>query len=79
MWAPGIFLAIFALLGATVVLLYSGLFVIGIPLFVIGVAVIGFLDFQRRRKHLGDIEHLRDEAKAEQVEFTARDKQTLAG
>jgi hypothetical protein len=78
MWAPGLFLGIFALLGATVVLLYSGLFVIGIPLFVIGVIAIGVLDFKRRRHRVADIKHLRDQAKTEGVEFTERDRQTLA-
>jgi hypothetical protein len=78
MWAPGFFLGIFALIGATVVLLYSGLFVIGIPLFVIGVIAIGLLDFQRRRRHVADIKHLRDQARAEGVQFTQRDRQTLA-
>jgi hypothetical protein len=78
MWAPGFLLAIAALIGATVMFLYSGLFVIGIPLFVLGVVAIGVLDLQRRRRHVGEVDSFRDQAKAEEIEFTERDKQTLA-
>lgn len=77
MWAPGFLLAIFALIGATVVLLYSGLFVIGIPLFIVGVIAIGAFDFTRRRRHVGEVDEFRDQAKAEEVEFTERDQRTL--
>ena len=78
MWAPGLLLGIAALIGATVMLLYSGLFVLGVPLFVVGVVVIGVLDFRRRRRHVGDIKDFRDQAKAEEIEFTERDQRTLA-
>ena len=78
MWAPGFLLAIAALIGATVMLLYSGLFVIGIPLFVIGVIAIGLFDLQRRRRHVGEVDAFRDQAKAEEIDFTERDRQTLA-
>ena len=77
MWAPGFLLGIFALVGATVVLLYSGLFVIGIPLFVLGVIAIGVLDYNRRRRHVGEVQDFRDQAKAEEVEFSERDRRTL--
>ena len=78
MWAPGLLLGIAALIGATVMLLYSGLFVVGIPLFVGGVVMIGALDFRRRRRHVDDIKDFRDQAKAEEIEFTERDQRTLA-
>jgi hypothetical protein len=78
MWAPGPLLAVAALFALTVVLLYSGLFVVGVPLFVIGVVVIGMLDLRRRRRHVDEISDFRDQAKAEEVEFTDRDQQTLA-
>ncbi len=77
MWAPGLLLGIAALVGATVALLYSGLFVIGIPLFVLGVVAIGVLDYTRRRRHVGEVKDFRDQAKAEEIEFTERDQQTL--
>jgi hypothetical protein len=78
MWAPGLLLGIAAFFALTVVLLYSGLFVVGVPLFVIGVIAIGVLDFQRRRRHVDDVKGFRDQAKAEEIEFTERDRQTLA-
>jgi len=77
MWAPGLLLGIAALIGATVVLLYSGL-VIGIPLFLVGVVAIGVLDYRRRSRHLGEIKEFRDRAKPEEIEFTERDQRTLA-
>ena len=78
MWAPGFLLGLAALIGATVMLLYSGLFVIGVPLFVVGLVVIGVLDLRRRRRHTGEIKEFRDQAKAEEIEFTERDQHTLA-
>jgi hypothetical protein len=78
MWAPGILAALAVLAGAAVMLLYSGLFVIGVPLFVIGVVLIGVLDFQRRRRHVGQVEGFRSEAKPDKVEFTEQDRRTLA-
>ena len=78
MWAPGILLGIAALAGASLLLLFSGLFVIGIPLFVIGVIAIGVLDYSRRRRHTGEIKEFRDQAKEEEIEFTERDKRTLS-
>ena len=78
MWAPGLLLGIAALIGATVMLLYSGLFVVGVPLFVGGVVLIGVLDHRRRRRHVDDIKDFRDQAKAEEIEFTERDQRTLA-
>ena len=78
MWAPGILLAVAALAGASLLLLFSGLFVIGIPLFVIGVVAIGALDYSRRRRHTGEIKEFRDQAKEEEIEFTERDKRTLS-
>ena len=78
MWAPGLLLGIAALAGATLIFLFSGLFVVGIPLFVIGVAAIGALDYSRRRRHTGEIKEFRDQAKEEEIEFTERDKRTLA-
>ena len=78
MWAPGLLLGIAALIGATVMLLYSGLFVLGIPLFLVGVLLIGALDYRRRRSHMDEIKDFRDQAKAEEIEFTERDQRTLA-
>jgi hypothetical protein len=51
---------------------------VALPVAVIGIVVIGFLDFNRRRKQTQQLGELRDQAKADQVEFTERDKETLA-
>ena len=78
MWAPGLLLAIAAVVGLTGMLLYSGLIVVGIPLFVVGVAAIGAIELSRRRRQVGSIADHRRQAKAEEVEFSERDRQTLA-
>jgi UDP-N-acetylmuramyl pentapeptide phosphotransferase/UDP-N-acetylglucosamine-1-phosphate transferase len=56
----------------------GGAVVVALPVAVIGIVVIGFLDFNRRRKQTQQLGELRDQAKADQVEFTERDKETLA-
>ena len=78
MWAPGLLLAIAALAGATLILLFSGLFIVGIPLFLIGVVAIGVFDFTRRRRHTGELKEFREQAQDEEIEFTQRDKRTLS-
>jgi hypothetical protein len=44
---------------------------------ILGVASIGVVDFQRRRKQARDMHDFREQAKAESVEFTERDEETL--
>ena len=56
----------------------GGAVVVALPVAVVGIAAVGFLDFSRRRKQTKQLGVFRDEAKAEQVEFTERDKETLA-
>jgi Sec-independent protein secretion pathway component TatC len=58
--------------------LLFGQVVIALPLALIGIALVAFVDFNRRRRQSQQIEHIRDEAKADKVEFTERDKETLA-
>jgi uncharacterized protein (DUF58 family) len=52
--------------------------VVALPVAIVGVAAVGFLDFNRRRKQTQQLGEFRDQAKAEQVEFTERDRETLA-
>ena len=78
MWPPALFLGIVALLAVTVGLMIAGMVIFAIPIFIVGVVALGVIDFQRRRRHAGEIKDFRDQAKADKVEFTERDQQTLA-
>ena len=49
-----------------------------VPVAAIGIAILGVLDVRRRRNKAKTVEEFRDEAKAEKVDFTERDKETLA-
>ena len=55
----------------------GGAVILALPLALIGIAVIFALDVRRRRRQAADVGKVRDEAKTEDVEFTARDKETL--
>ncbi|HKF79639.1 MAG TPA: hypothetical protein VKB17_02310 [Thermoleophilaceae bacterium] len=57
-------------------------FAIGAPVFAVPIAIvaavaIGAFDMSRRRKQTKQMHDLREKAKAESVEFTPRDKETL--
>jgi hypothetical protein len=52
--------------------------ILGVPIAILGVAVIGALTFARRRKEAGSLRKFREDAGAENVEFTERDRETLA-
>jgi Flp pilus assembly protein TadB len=73
-------LIIIAFLIALVVMSFSfagGAVVVALPVAVVGIAIVGFLDFRRRQGQAQSVEHLRDQAAAEKVDFTERDKETL--
>ena len=77
----GVSLIVVALLVGLVAMSFAfggGAVVVALPVAVVGIAAVGFLDFNRRRKQTKQLGVFRDEAKAEQVEFTERDKETLA-
>ena len=57
-------------------------FAIGAPIFAVPIAIIGIVaigasDIRRRRTQARQMGQFREEAKAENVEFTERDKETL--
>jgi uncharacterized protein (DUF58 family) len=56
----------------------GGAVIVALPIAVLGIAAVGFIDFNRRRKQSRSVEELRQGAKAEKVDFTERDKETLA-
>jgi UDP-N-acetylmuramyl pentapeptide phosphotransferase/UDP-N-acetylglucosamine-1-phosphate transferase len=51
--------------------------ILAVPIAIVGVALIGVLDMRRRRRQANEMHHFREQAKAESVEFTPRDKETL--
>ncbi|MGE5635805.1 MAG: hypothetical protein ACM3UV_02520 [Nocardioidaceae bacterium] len=55
----------------------GGAVIVAVPVALIGVAVIAALDWRKRRTRARSMEELREEAKADKVEFTSRDKETL--
>jgi UDP-N-acetylmuramyl pentapeptide phosphotransferase/UDP-N-acetylglucosamine-1-phosphate transferase len=51
--------------------------VLAVPIAIVGVAVIGASDMRRRRKQSRQMHDFRERAKAESVDFTPRDEETL--
>jgi UDP-N-acetylmuramyl pentapeptide phosphotransferase/UDP-N-acetylglucosamine-1-phosphate transferase len=51
--------------------------VLAVPIAIVGVALIGAIDLRRRRRQARELHGFREEAKAESVEFTPRDRETL--
>lgn len=58
--------------------LIPGAPIFGLPIVAILIVVLGAVEFRRRQAERQSMEGLRDEAKAEEIEFTARDRETLA-
>ena len=56
----------------------GGAVVVAIPVALLLAGGIVMFDMNRRRKQLKDVQQFREEAKAEKVEFTERDKESLA-
>lgn len=50
--------------------------VFALPIVVAGIALIGLVTFRRRREQALDMAEFREQAKAEKVELTPRDKRT---
>jgi predicted RNA methylase len=57
--------------------LLFGVGIIGVPVALLGVAVVAALDFTKRRKQATSIHAHRERARTDKVEFTERDEQTL--
>jgi hypothetical protein len=56
----------------------GGAVIVTIPIAVIGIAIVGLLDFRRRADEAKSAKALREDASAEKVDFTERDQETLA-
>lgn len=52
--------------------------ILGVPIALVVLGLFGLVQMQRRRKTAQDIHEFREQAKAEKVEFTARDRETQA-
>jgi uncharacterized membrane protein len=57
--------------------LIPGAPIFGLPIVLILVVALGFFEMRRRKTEAQSMESFRGEAKAEPIEFTERDKQTL--
>jgi uncharacterized protein (DUF58 family) len=68
----------FLLALVAIAVVFPGAALVAIPLAVLVILAVGFIDFSRRRKQSRSVEELREEAKAEKVDFTERDKETLS-
>ena len=55
----------------------GGAVIVAIPLAVLAIGAIAAFDFSRRRQQAKQVHDFREDAKAEGVEFTDRDKETL--
>jgi hypothetical protein len=55
----------------------GGAVIVAVPLALVVVGVVAFIDLNRRRTQMRNIHRHRDEARTDRVEFTERDHQTL--
>jgi uncharacterized membrane protein len=73
-------LVVGAFAGALVAMSFAfagGAVIVALPVAFVAIAVAGIVDLRRRQKQVGDVRELREDAKAEKVDFTERDKETL--
>jgi len=56
----------------------GGAVIVALPVAAVAIVAVGLIDLRRRRKQVEDVREFRDQAKAEKVDFTERDKETLA-
>jgi MprA protease rhombosortase-interaction domain-containing protein len=55
----------------------GGAVVVALPLALLAIGALAVFDFSRRRRQTKQVQGFREGAKAESVEFTERDKETL--
>ncbi len=56
----------------------GGAVIVAVPLAILGIMGAGALELKRRRAEARSMQSFRDESKADDVEFSARDEETLA-
>jgi hypothetical protein len=55
----------------------GGAVVVALPVAILAIGIVAFVDFNRRRKQAASIHDHREQARTDKVEFTERDRQTL--
>ena len=55
----------------------GGAVIVALPVAAVGIAAVALFDLRRRRNQAADVHEFREQAKAEKVDFTERDKETL--
>lgn len=76
MWAITTIVTAFAL-GLGAMSLVFGVGIVGVPVALVAVAIVAFLDLRRRRTQARLLHAHREEAKETKVDFTARDRETV--
>jgi choline-glycine betaine transporter len=56
---------------------FGGAVIVAIPVALVVIAMVGLLDFNRRRRQAQTLEDYRRQARSEKVDFTPRDEETL--
>ena len=56
----------------------GGAVIVVIPIVLLGIAGVALMDFRRRREQSQSLGEFRDNAAAQEVDFTERDKETLS-
>ena len=65
------------LLALLVTTILFGVGILAIPIVLIAIALIGLMEFNKRRKQAAMLHDQRERARTEKVDFTERDEQTL--
>ena len=76
MWGMTSIVGAFVLALVVASLVFVGV-AFAVPLVLVGIAVLGFIDFNRRRKQARMIHSHREQAEPDKVDFTRRDRETL--
>jgi small basic protein len=76
MWGMTTIVGAFVLALVIASVVFAGV-AFAVPLVLVGIAVLGFIDFNRRRKQARMIQSHRERAETDKVDFTPRDRETL--
>jgi hypothetical protein len=74
--SAGLFIGAF-ILGLVLMAFVFGVGILAVPIAILGVALIGFVEWRRRRTQADSIHRHRRQAEEDKIEFTDRDQETL--